>query len=190
MFFIIILLIAAAIVSLLVAVKLKAVVRIEQNHLDATLIILGVIRLKWSFVLLRDKTSIVRLLQKKKDGTDKTILTLAELICRLDRKKQTKKERARSKGFNHVYKKMHIDIRAEVKIGLGDAFSTAMLCGILQTGFDIAERIGKPTNHRLRLAVRPVFSKLLYCFLADCIIAVSPVHIIVGYIIYLKTLRR
>lgn len=188
--FIIILLIAAAIVILLLAVKLKAVVRIEQNHIKATLIILWVIRLNWHFVLLRDKSSIIKVIQKEKDGTEKTILTLAELICRLERKKQTKKERARGVGFGHAYKKMHIDIRASVKIGLGDAFSTAMLCGALQTGFGIAERIGKPKHHRLRLFVRPDFSKPAYCFLADCIIKLSPVHIIVGYIIYLKNLRR
>ena len=151
MFFIIILLIAAAIVTLMLAVKLKAVVRIEQNQIKAKLIILWVIRLNWHFILLRDKSSIVRAIQKKKDGTDKTILTLAELICRLERKKQTKKERARGEGFNHAYKKMHIDIRAEAKIGLGDAFSTAMLCGALQTGFGIAERIGKQRHGGCRV---------------------------------------
>lgn len=190
MFFILIVLIAAVLLVAALAVRIKAAVRIDQSDINAKLRLLYFIPIKWRFVLRRDKTSIIRLIRIKKDGSEKTMISLAELICRLDKKKQTHKEHARSAAFNHVYERMNIEINAKAQIGLGDAFATAMLCGALSMGFGIAQRIGKPKHHRIKLAVLPVFTKQLYSFCADCIITLSPVNIIVGYIIYLKNLRR
>ncbi len=190
MFFILILLAAAAVAALIVFVKIKAVLRIEQCNIKATFILLGFIRLHQKILLKRDKNSIALLCLVKKDGSEKVKLSLAELICRLDRRKQNKKERARSEGFDYVYKKMGIEFTALIDVGLGDACLTALICGALKAVFGFIKKAGKPDNHIVNVDIRPVFSKQSYRILADCIITVSAANIIIGYFIYQIKKRR
>lgn len=180
----------AAVIIIAVAVKIKAVLQFEQGHIKAMLVLLGFIRIRFHYAIIRDKSSILRLVQIKKDGSEKTKLTLAEIICRLNKKKKTHKEHSRSAGFDYVYRKMRIEIRANLILGLGDAFATAIASGLLKTAFGIMQKAGKPRHHHITINVRPNFQKPAYIFSGDCIITLSPVNIIVGYIIYQKHLRR
>jgi hypothetical protein len=43
---------------------------------------------------------------------------------------------------------------------------------------------------KVKAAVIPEFSKQQLCFESDCIIKVSPVNIMIGYMIHKKILRR
>lgn len=188
MFFILILLIAAAFVALVLAVKIKIVVRAAQCRIEATLVLLGFIRLRRRFCLQRDKNSLARLVWEKKNGKEESVVTLAGLICRLDKKKRTPVEYARDKALGYIFAKAHIDVRAQAKIGLGDAFATAMVCGALQTASGVVRSFGKQKS--IRLLVRPFFSGKIFRIHADCIITLSPVNIMTGYIIYRKKRRR
>lgn len=187
---ILILLAAAVVIAVIVLVKIKVVLQIEQCEINATLVLLSFIRLHRKYLLKRDKDSIALLCEVKKDGSEKTKLSLSELICRLNKKKQNKKERARSEGFNYVYKKMDIEFKARIDVGLGDACLTALFCGVLKAVFGFVKKAGKPKNHIVSIDIKPVFTKQLYRIFADCIITVSPANIITGYFIYQKKLRR
>lgn len=188
MFFI--LFIALAVFAVIASVKIKAEFCVEQREIKAALVLLWFIRLRRIFVLKRDKDGIALLCEIKKDGSENVKYSLAELICRLNKKKRNKKERARSEGFNYVYKKMKIDFKAKIDIGLGDACLTALFCGALKAAFGFVKKAGKPKNHIVSVDIKPDFTKQLYRILADCIITVTPANIIIGYFIYQLKLRR
>ncbi len=142
---------------------------------------------KREYVFRRDEKALFTLYAIPKKGK-KLTFSLDDLI-RLSEPKKDKKSNTKE-ALNYLHSKASYDLKIRFVIGTGDAALTAFSCGLLQIviGTLFASRENKKIE--LKSAVVPEFSQQALCFDGDCIIKAYPVHIMIGYLIYKKTIRR
>lgn len=188
MFFIIIaVLIVAALILFLVAVKIKFEAAFNNNRLKLRAVVLGIPVFAKEFVFRRDPKSVLSLYAMQKDG-EKVFTSLVDLI-----KTSTKKEKKKNntkQALSYIHFKAVYDIRIEFEVGASDAFLTAMASGLLNTVVGTLYATRKNKNMRVKWNVNPQFKKQILSFRANCIIKLSPANIMIGYMIYKKILRR
>jgi len=139
------------------------------------------------FVFRRDRKKVLTLyaIKKKKE---KRVFSLDDLI-RLTRPQKVKKADTK-KALAYIHSKAEYDIKIKFVIGTGDACLTALSCGLLQIVIGTLYAIRKNPNIKLQMRICPDYSKQGLRFTSDCIIKASPANIMIGYMIYKKTLRR
>ncbi len=190
MFFVVILIIVALII-ILSFIKVKTVVISKNRDIDINVYILGVIRLHKKYYIKREEKEIITLYEERKKG-DKRITSLRDIIRKGKRKKKPDEaqKRARKKAFKYVIKRTYLKINLDLTMGINDAYTTAMVCGFAEVVSGAAGAVIGNKLHTINVKIMPVFSKQFISLKANCIIALSPADIIIGYVIYKKYMRR
>lgn len=188
MFFIIAVFIAAIVIILLFAVKIKAQLSFRHNRIKAGVTWIGIPLFRKEFVFRRDKDKFLTLYGIQKDG-EKLVISLDDVI-RLSTPKKKEKKTNTKEALTYIHSKAAYDIKITFEIGTGDASLTALSCGFLQIVIGTLYAMRRNPRMKLKAAVIPEFSKQQLCFESDCIIKVSPVNIMIGYMIHKKILRR
>ena len=187
MFFIIAVLTAAIILIVLLTVKVHGQVSFHHNRIKAAVTWLGIPFFKKEFVFRRDSEKFLTLYAIQKKG-EKLAFALDDLI-RLSTPKKVKKTNTKA-ALNYLHAKAAYDLKVKFVIGTGNALLTALSCGLLQIVIGALYAMRKNKKVKLKSAVVPEFSKQTLSCDADCIIKASPVHIMIGYMIYKKMIRR
>lgn len=204
MFFIIVfLLILALLIILAFACKIKAVIKADNGDISVTISFLHIIRLRKKYIVKYEDKTILSLYLKTKKGL-KPVISLPDAVRRISRSEltditfvdfitvftQSLRKKKKKTAFNYIIARTKYDIVIELKLGLDDAFYTAIACGLFNTAAGTACAILNAKKHILRIKSYPEFSKLFISVNADCIITLSPADIIIGYAIYKKNKRR
>lgn len=206
MFFIIILLIAVLIAILLIlvfAIRTKAVIDVDNGNIDINVFILRIIKLKRKYIIKHEPDVILKLYTVTRKGTkpvialpdiiekiketeasDVTFVNLLNLLLQSVRKKQKKS------AFSYLYRKALFEVGVELRLGLEDAFLTAIACGLINAASGAALAICNTEKHLVRAKVHPEFSNLSFSIKARCIIKMATADIIIGYVIYKKNKNR
>ncbi len=171
----------------LLAVKVKAKLSFHHNRFKAAVTWFAVPLFKREYVFRRDEKELLTLYAIQKKGK-KLTFSLDELI-RLSAPNKEKKSNTKE-ALNYLHSKASYDLRIKFVIGTGDAMLTAFSCGLMQIVIGTLFATRENKKIKLQSAVVPEFSKQALCFDGDCIIKASPVHIMIGYLIYKKTIRR
>lgn len=201
MFFIIVLLILALIMILVFALNIKAVIKADNANISVSIKYLFVkiskkyvVKYEESTLLtlylitkkgLKKVTTFPEIIRKvrKTEATDITFIDLITVITQSFRKKE-------KSAYYYIHKKIKYEIEAVLKLGLEDAFLTVLGCGLLNAAAGTACAVYNTKDHIFRIKSYPEFTKLFFSINADCIIALTPADIIIGYAIYKKNKRR
>ena len=187
-FLLFILLVLTVVIILITAVKLN--IAVSNNSFDLEMVFLGFIKLHRRYVIRRKKGEIFTLYRRVKNK-EKKVISLYDIIRGQEKKPMTEKQKmARKKLLRFLYKKTRIKITAKVRFGLPDAASTAICCGMLGAVSAAADAVTRDKHHQLLIQITPVFAKQVFSIHAKGIMALSPANIILGYILYKKSLRR
>jgi len=197
--------IIAAIISLTVVVfivaftKVRAVIRLENWRLY--------LRVHWLFIRIvnreyrfgRDENRVISLFRvlKNKENKETTLTEVlftekpdpnASIFTLIKLAIKSRYERRQTSAWFTILERSHVDLRLYARLGVGDAFATAMTCGLLGTVGNAVCAAGSTKREHYRLLVRPDFSHASFSLEGDCIIVITPANIILGYFIYkLKT---
>lgn len=201
MFFIILLLILTLITVLVFAFKIKAVIKADNNNISIGVRYLF-IRLGRKYVIKYEESTLLTLYQITKKGLEK-ITTFPEIVSKITKTAPaditfndlitalTRSFRKKEKGlFYYIYKRININVEAAIRLGLEDALLTAIGCGLVNASAGTACAVYNTKKQIFRFKAYPEFSKLFFSINADCIIALAPADIIIGYAIYKKNKRR
>ncbi len=193
---IIALLCIAAIIVLLNIIKVKAVIRLDNLRAQFCITLLF-IHYKREYLVEKDKEDYF-VIYKLTKGEKKRIASLKSIIYKRDETAateatianmikiviQNQKDRDKKGAYSYLNKKSRIDARFLITAGTGEAYYTALLCGwIVTIGGSICAVYTRGTKN-FRISVKPEFNKRIFSLHADCIIAITPANIILGYIIY------
>lgn len=206
MFFITVIIVLAAlalILLLLFVVKIKAVAGADNMNISVTVSYLWLIRIRKEYVIKREDETFAALYLLTRKGI-KPVLTLPDIIKKVRKTMptdvafvdiitvlfQSVRKKQEKSVFSYIYKKIKYDVRVSLKIGAGDAFFTAVSCGIINAAAGAACAIYSDKGRTFNVAAYPEFSDLYFSIKANCIIALSPADIIIGYAIYKKNKRR
>lgn len=149
---------------------------------------LGIPLFRREFVFRRDKDTFLTLYGIQKRG-EKLVLSLDDLIRLFTPKKEEKKTNTKE-ALTYIHSKAVYDINIKFVVSTGDASLTALSCGLLQIVLGTLYAMRKNPRIKMKAIVLPEFSKQTLCFESDCIIKVSPVNIMIGYMIHKKIFRR
>jgi hypothetical protein len=149
---------------------------------------LGIPLFRREFVFRRDKEKFLTLYGIQKEG-EKLVLSLDDLVRLATPKKKEKKTNTKE-ALTYIHSHAAYDIKIKFEIGTGDAYLTALSCGFLQIVIGTLYSMRRNPRMKVKAIVMPEFSKQQLCFESDCIIKVSPVNIMIGYMIHKKILRR
>ncbi len=201
MLFIIVLSIISLIIILIFAFNIKAVIKADNGDISVSVKYLF-IRISKRYVVKYEESTLLTLYLVTKKGLKK-VTTFPEIIRKIRKTEATditfvdmltvltqsfrKKEKS---AYYYIYKKIKYDLAATVKLGLEDAFFTAIGCGLLNAAAGTACAVYNKKDHVIRIKTYPEFSKLFFSIDADCIIALTPADIIIGYAVYKKNKRR
>ena len=119
------------------------------------------------------------ILKKNKDeATDISIVDLFKIIL------QNRRNRDKESAFSYLNKKSRFDVNIQIALGVGDAYYTALLCGwLIAIGGSFCTVYTKK-KRQFQISVSPEFNRLSFSLHLDCIIAITPANIILGYFIY------
>jgi hypothetical protein len=157
-------------------------------------------RIRREYEIRRDRKELYALYELKKDQEKKlaSVRTLIagkkaptgiRLIDILWFRLKNRRSLKAARPFSYLYKKSRLDLRAEVIVGIGDVFDTALLCGWLAAaGRGLCAAFSR-RNKTFRITVSPSYNKRFFSLRANCIIAISPANIIIGYFIYKIKIR-
>ncbi len=178
--------IALAAVTALLSVKAKADVSFHQNRLKIAVTWFAVPIFKREYTVRRDDKKYL-LIHAVPDKGKTVTVNLSDLLrFTAPRKKKTEKKAA----LIYLYKKASFDIKIRFVVGTGDAMLTALSCGFLNGVIGALYAMRGNRKIKLKSSVVPEFSKQNLRFEADCIIKAFPVHIMIGYMISKKIIRR
>lgn len=169
------------------AVKVKAKLSFHHNRIKAVVTWFAIPLFKREYVFRRDEKKLLTLYAIQKKG-EKFTFSIEELI-RLSAPKKEKKSNTKE-ALNYLHSKAAYNLKTNFVIGTGDAMLTAFSCGLLQIIIGALYATRENRKIILKSFVIPEFSKQTLRFDADCIIKASPVHIMIGYMIYKKKIRR
>jgi hypothetical protein len=196
-------LILSLLIVLAFVFKIKAVIKADNANINVVVSYLGIIKIRKDYVVHRDEKSVFALYLVTKKGLKPTT-TLADIIKKVKKKvptdiaivdlitviTQSARKKDKNSAFSYIYKKIRYDISIDVLIGIEDAFFTAVVCGILNAAAGAVLAVYNKKNRTIRVKAFPEFSNLKFSVKADCIIALAPADIIIGYAIYKKNKRR
>jgi hypothetical protein len=186
------------IVFAVLLIKIKIEIIAVQNDITVNIIFFGFIKFTRKYVIKREKETYLALYYIKKKR-NKKVTTLKEIV-----KKAIKNDlpditlikiiklflqyrtREGNKGYSYIYKRMKYIIRAFFRIGTGDAYSSAMLCGFLGAVSSALCASRNNKAHRTIVNLSPEFSKQEFFVRVNCIIVIAPANIIIGYLISKK----
>ena len=194
-FIIVALLCLALIIILLACFHLKAVLRLDNLRVHLTVTFLF-IRVHREYVIKRDRKEFLVFYQLK-DGEEKRIDSLKHIILKKDKDEATNisivdlikiimqnRKSKKESAFAYLNKKSTFDVRIRVSLGVGDAYYTALLCGLLAAIGGSFCAVYTQKKKQFHFSVNPTFNQLSFSLQADCIIAITPANIILGYFIY------
>ena len=190
MFFIIIALgIFAAIILLILLLKIDLIIEAKDKNTKLFIRVLRIIVIRRRYETRREQGDILTLYSV--DKNEKRIFSLLDIIKTLSKPREPKSnEKARGKLAAFINSKAAYKLDFKLVIGMEDAFTTAMLCGVVQTIAGSLVCFIKDRRHKVVISVMPSYSKRTFSFAADCIITLSLANIIIGYMIYKKNKRR
>lgn len=181
--------------------RIKAVIKADNGDISVSVNYLFM-RFGKKYAVRYEESTLLTLYQITKKGLKK-VITFPEVVRKITKTETTditfidlitvltqsfrKKEKS---PFYYIFKKINYDIEVIIKLGLEDAFLTAIGCGLLNAAAGTACAVYNTENHLFRLKTYPEFSKLFFSIDADCIIALTPADIIIGYAVYKKNKRR
>ena len=192
----------AAFIILLIACPLKAEIRVDNLRVNLK-VTFPFISVRREYALRWDKQECIVIYRIKK-GEKKRIASLKSLLLKKQKDvpediscikalRITMQNRQKRKDVNalaYLNKKSRVRAQVRISIGAGDAYNTALLCGwAAALGGSLCAAFTK-NNKYYHIAVKPEFNRLLFSLRADCIIAITPANIILGYIIYKIRARR
>ncbi len=180
---------------MLACFHLKAVIRLDNLRVHLIVSFLF-IRVKREYVIKRDKKEFLVLYQIKA-GKEKKIASLKSVLLKKDKDEatdisivdlfkiilQNRRDRKES-AFSYLNKKSRFNVNTEVALGVGDAYYTALLCGLLAAVGGSFCAAYKEKKRQFRISVGPVYNQLSFSLHLDCIITITPANIILGYFIY------
>lgn len=118
----------------------------------------------------------------KGEATDISIVDLIKIVFQNRRNKK-------DSAFAYLNQKSTFDVRIQFSLGVGDAYYTALLCGWLVAIGSAFCAVYTQANKQFHISVSPEFNRLSFSLQSDCIIAITPANIIIGYFIYKKRTR-
>jgi hypothetical protein len=188
----IILIVIAVLLYLDLVVYIKKIAEIP-NTINATIRILF-IRVRLNIHFDHEPEEYIAFNLYKNDKKLRKLSGVRSLLRLYRRTKRLpiKEQKAIDYAFRYILRKSQIYLKKLVlKIGIGDAFTTALACGslniIINTVFAITKKINSSRDYDTRII--PIFDKEYFEIDADCIIHLKPVHIITGYFKYLMRRR-
>ena len=194
MFSIIALACIAVFIILLIICPLTAAIRLDNLHVHMTVSFLF-IRIKREYVIRRDRKDFLALWRLRKE-TEKKVNTLravllgkgkhteAPLVEVIKIAIQKNRKRTEKSLFEYLYKRIRFNASFFVTMGAGHAYYTALLCGwTAAVGGSLCAAYTRKKK-RFSVSVKPEFNRLRFSLHADCIIAMIPANIILGYFIY------
>ena len=180
---------------MLACFHLKAVIRLDnlRVHLSVSFLF---IRIKREYELKRESKEFLVLFQLL-DGKEKRIASLKSIILKKDKDKATEisivdlfkivvqnRKDKKDSAFAYLNKKSRFDVQIQISLGVGDAYYTALLCGMLVAIGGSVCAVYSQEKKQFRISVQPEFNQLKFSLQTDCIIAITPANIIIGYFIY------
>lgn len=204
MFFIWVFVTAGVLALLLAALltRIKAAVYSDRNEITAVLIFFGFIRIARKYALEYDEKNILelyhigrakrRLVITLKQAAKKmlknipTEITLVDMFTLLTQFK----DRPRNYLFSYLFKKAKFEVNIELMLGTHDAFHTAILCGLLRALSGALYSAARGAKRSVIAKISPEFSKQVISVKINCIIAIAPADIIIGYLVNLIKKRR
>lgn len=193
----------AAILILLFAVRIKGEITADNLNISVIVSYLWVIRLRKRYIIKREEETFLALYLITRKG-EKAVISLPKIIKKMKIKAPTdiafadlltmllqshRKKKERS-AYSYIFKKARYDITASIGLGTGDAFVTAIVCGVINAAAGVLSALHDAEKHTLCIIARPEFSKPTFSVKANCIIALTPADIIIGYAINKKNKRR
>ena len=177
-------------VLLILLINIRFKINIQNNIIEILVTVLWVLTIRKKFVIEREKNVLIAIFQVKK-GRRKKLVTLADIIKK-SRKKEVLpiKKQAIRKVLLFFIKKTIININAKITIGFGSAVLTAQVCGILGVVSTAGGAMSDSKKHHVLIRIKPIFAKPIFLLDAKGIFMLSPANIIVGYILYKKSMRR
>lgn len=172
---------------ILLSVKVKGKASFHHNRIKAAVTWFAVPLIKREYVIRREKDKLLTLYAVEKSG--KKLKISIEDVLRLSEPKKEKKTNAKE-ALNYLHSKAAYDLTVKLKIGTGDALLTALSCGLMKILIGTLYATRENKKIALKASIIPEFSKQALCLDSDCIIKVSPVHIMIGYMIFKKQIRR
>jgi hypothetical protein len=129
--------------------------------------------------------SLKSLLFRKRKG-EPTEISFVDLLKVIVQNRRSKEKNA----FSFLNKKSRFQVLIQVALGAGDAYYTGMLCGwAAALGSSLCAAFSRKKKN-FRISVKPEFNRQSFSLHADCIIAIKPANIILGYFIYKNKARR
>lgn len=195
--------IIALILVLIFVVRIKAVVVADNGNINVSVFLLGIIKLQKKYVIKREPDVVLRLYLITRKGL-KPVITLPEIVKKIKETVatdiavidiitvilQSLRKKQKNSAFSYIYRKAKYNIAVDIKLGLEDAFLTAIVCGILNAASGAAGAVFNNKKHQVRAKATPEFSKLFFSAHINCIIALTPADIIIGYAIYKKNKKQ
>jgi hypothetical protein len=196
LFFIIIALAClAAIIILLFITRVHGIFRLENKRLLFHVDWLFIRLMKREYRIGRDEEKVLSLYRIMKTREQK-VTTLTEVLFeeKPDRNAslfsliklaiKSRHERNRVSPWLIVLEISNVDLRLGTEVGTGDAFLTAMTCGLLTTVGNAICAANSTKREHYRVFVQPEFEHRSFSLYGDCIITATPANIIRGYFIY------
>ncbi len=183
-----ILIVAALILILFVRGALKT--EVHNNNLCIWVTFLWFIIIHRCYRIRREKEDLWTLYRVQDDDEIK-IISLYDMIKRPTKKKIPKKQiRAVKDTLLYLLRRARIDVSINIVAGISDAATTAMVCGGLGAVLSAVNAVLQHKRRRIRIQIKPLFSKHLFSFNAKGIMKLSLANIILGFILYKKSMRR
>ena len=188
MFFIIIALAIIAAVVLLLLLRINLIIEARVKNWSLSVRTLGSIILRRRYEVRREFGDFLTLYSV--DKNEKRIISIIDIVKSLQRTDKKSDENGRRHLFGFVNSKSKYEIIIQIKVGLEDAFLTAVSCGLINSVIGSLMVRNVDERHIVRFSAIPVFQKRSFSFHGDCIITLSLANIIIGYIIYKINKRR
>lgn len=203
MFFIIILIVAVLIITLVFALRVKAVVVIDNGDISVSVFFVKLVKITKKYVLKHEPDVVLKLYLVTRKGL-KPVITLPDIVKKIKETVatdialidlittllQSLRMKQKKTAYNYIYKKAKYNISVGIKLGLEDALLTAFACGLLNAAAGSACAVFNSEKHSLTARAYPEFTKLFFSIHANCIITLAPADIIIGYVIYKKNKNR
>ncbi len=182
-------LIIAALLALILLLKINLIIKARDKRWTLSVKVLGIIVIQRRYEVRREHGELLTLYSV--DKKEKRIFSVTDMFKTIKSADKAKtNEQARGMLFKYVNKKSKYSLDITLKIGLGDACATAIVCGVILSFLRALKSMNVDKRHLVAFHVLPEYANLTFSFIGDCIITLSLANIIVGYIIYKIKKRR
>jgi hypothetical protein len=196
-------LLAVLILIAVFAFRIKAVIDIDNGDIVVSVFFVRIIKLQKKYVIKHEPDVLLKLYLRTRKGL-KPVIGLPEVITKIKKTVatdiafidaitvflQSLRKKQKKSAFNYIYRKARFNIGIDIKLGIEDAFLTAIVCGILNAASGAACAIYNSEKREVNVRAYPDFSNMMFWIKANCIIKLAPADIIIGYVIYKKNKNR